>query len=177
MDTNNFDAINFLSMVGEWAIAAVIYWEFESNRLDRFLADAFSEGYSKDRSEIYEQYCGVAVPSGTTREIAFKDLFKTDDPLRIKCERQLALLNSVGSRLPKLPPFKNRAIEWFPHTAIFMWKILEPYIKDRRAQAGSHWANSFEKLALACQKELKCRGQKQIVLVDPKHRQNIAFDL
>jgi hypothetical protein len=166
MDANTW--FSLLTMLGEWGIVFVIYWELESNRLDHFLEDAFSSEHFEARKRIYEAYCGLAPPPGIRRNVAFKELLLTDEHLKQDCDRELTLLSKLGDRLPKLPPFRRRALKWFPHSVVFMWEILYPYVQHRREAAGRYWADSFIELALTCLKEMRYQGVKQLVILDPK---------
>ncbi len=167
MDASNL--LNLLTMVGEWGIVIVIFWELESNRLDHFLDDAFSTEQMDARREIFEAYCGLETKPGMARNLVFRDLLATDNELRKKCDRTLTYLSLMGHRLPILPPFRRKAATWFPHTAIFMWEILHPYVQQKREDAGRYWAGSFIQLVSAGLKELQRQGTEKLELRDPNH--------
>jgi hypothetical protein len=156
-----------LSMIGEWGIVFVIYWELESNRLDRFLETAFSSEHSQARLDIYSAYCGLSPSVETSRNVAFRDLLGEKKDLRKQCDRELALLERIGNGLPCLPPFRRRALGWFPHSVIFLWEILSPYVQQRREASIPDWAGHFVHLASASLGEVQRQGKTELILRDP----------
>jgi hypothetical protein len=158
--------LTVLTMLGEWGIVLVIYWELESNRLDHFLETAFSSERAKDRQDIFQAYLEVAVPPNKSRSVAFNELLENNLELRQKCDRVLALMDRIGGSLPLLPPFRRRALRWFPHTVIFLWEILYPYIQYRRQISIPSWAGYFARFARACLREIKRQGRHELVLFD-----------
>src|SRR5439155_935410 len=129
------------SAVGEWAIVFVIYWEWEGNRLDRFLEDADSR--NTERKKIFAAYCNLENSNDKSRNQRFKELLeqKENENLREICDADIRLFSRVGARLPFWPSLRNRALDW--HVVVFVWEMLGPYVEERRCAAGPSFAKSF----------------------------------
>ena len=174
------------SMVGEFAIAAVIYLEIEAHRLDRFLESAFCSDHFKARADIYGRYCAIS-SHGENRRQAFLELIKSNPELAEKCNYEIALMSRIGNCLPWLPWLRRRAVRWFPHSVVFLWEILGPYVEQRRKDSVPRWGHDFVRFALECLKEIRSqgvpqlviRGQKQgeVVTLDTKRLEEIAVEL
>ncbi len=167
--------VEILSTVGEFAIAIAIVWEYESNRLDRFLVDAFDQEYWKERREVFQAYCEFHIKNH--ENASFLEHLRSHEELRHKCDRQIALFNSLGSRLPQIPWFRAKAIQWFPQSVIFLWAIVYPYLEERRRNAGEHWATAFEMFAFEGARYLKKKGILNPVLFDSSGHRNIPFEI
>lgn len=157
------DVNSWLSTAGEWAIAIVIYLEVENNRFDHFFADASDQDRWKARRTIYLEFCGLERASGPT----FLDLLREKPDLRDQCDREIAVMIKIGNSLPILPPLRRRVLGWFPHTAVFLWEILHPYIQQRRLAAGPHWGRPFIRFVRASAKYLLRTGGGDLILLDP----------
>jgi hypothetical protein len=164
-------------MLGEWGIVAVIYHEVETTRLDRFLEVAFSDKHSQARQDIYDAFCGLTPAAGTPRGTAFRDLLASDLTLRRKCDRELALLERIGMSLPLLPPYRRKALRYLPHTIVFMWEILGPYIQQRRESSIPHWAGYYVRFASASLREIEREGRRKLVVLDPNRTRKQDIEL
>lgn len=162
------------SAIGEFLIAFVIYWEWEGNRLDRFLEDAGDK--NEERKKIFNEYCGLNCPEGKARNQAFKDMLSLmeHEQLREICNDNIRLFSRVGARLPLWPTLKNRVLDW--HVVVFLWEILGPYVEERRRAAGPSFAVSFLGYALASVKRLLRQRRDEWVIVDPDlaRKQNVS---
>src|SRR4051812_49029532 len=112
--------VEILTMLGEWGIVFVIYLEIEAARFDRFFEDAFEREHWDARKNIYQAFFDQAKKNPTE----FLKTLESDAKLRDDCDREIALLNKLGNNLPWFPGRRrNRVLDWFPTTAIFLWKI------------------------------------------------------
>ena len=155
--------IAWLSVAGEWAIALVIYFEVESNQLDHFFADASDECRWQSRRNIYSAFCGLDPPAGPK----FLDRLHQDPELKDQCDREIAMMIKIGSRLPVVPILRQRVLSWFPQTAVFLWVILHEYIRERQQAAGPHWGRPFIRFVRASTKYLLKTSWGDLVLIDP----------
>jgi hypothetical protein len=156
--------LDWLTMAGEWGIIAVIYLEIESTRLDHFFEDAFNETHRKAREEIYAAFLAMSQPSPEQ----FCESLKNNAELRNKCELEISLLTKIGNRLPLLPRQRRRVVSWFPHSVVFLWEILEPYVFERRRATGGYWANAFAQFARKSATFILDNGSDKITLVDTR---------
>jgi len=159
------DFFLLISAIGEFAIAFVIYWEWEGNRLDRFLEDAADK--NKERKKIFEAYCGLECGSSKARNQVFKEMLGSMDhsELRGLCDENVRRFSRIGARLPLLPCLRNRVLDW--HVVVFLWEILGPYVEERRRTAGPSFAESFLEYALASVKRLLKQRRNKWVIIDP----------
>jgi hypothetical protein len=163
--TNIGDWFVLVSALGEFIIAFVIYWEWEGNRLDQFLADAGSENVK--RKEIFKAYCGLELREGTPRNQMFKNILGSAERHELKdlCDENIRLFSRVGARLPIFPPLRNRALDW--HVVVFLWEILGPYVEERRVAAGPSFAAPFLEYAFASVERLLRQKRNSWEIIDP----------
>jgi hypothetical protein len=175
--------ILFFTMFGTWAAALIIWWQLQANRLDNFLKSAFSPSHFKARGDIYNAY--LALPDNNRSE-AFKNKINNDKVLKYKCDREITLFERIGNSLPKIPPFKQKALRWFPHSIIYLWEILSPYIQYRRKITNPRWAEYFIHFASVCLNEIlreKNREKRKLLayynkkLILAKRNKNNKIDI
>ena len=154
-----------ISAVGEWGIVFVIYYEWEGQRLDKFLEDA--EVKNAYRKQIFAAYCGIESFGPVPRNERFREML--DDgahgELREACDDNIRLFSRIGARLPLLPWSRRRALDW--HVVVLIWEILGPYVRKRREEAGPSFAEPFLRYALASLKRLSKQKRDLWVIVDP----------
>jgi hypothetical protein len=166
--------ISIATMVGEWGIVAAIYLEWESNRLDHFLADV--ESKHDERALIFKAYCALSSVSSNEKGECFKKLL--DDPqnekLKNACDDNVRLLSRIGARIP-FWPFRRRALEW--HVVVLLWEILGPYVERRRKEAGPSFARWFLTYALKSIGNLLSQHRVEWIIADPDvgRRQNVIL--
>jgi hypothetical protein len=158
------DSIALFGALGEWAIVAVIYWEWEGNRLDAILHEAGDQIYK--RNKIFSEYCRVESSHSASRSEAFADKLLIDEELRTICDDNVRLMSRLGAQVPMLfSPLRRQALEW--HVVTFMWEILGPYVDRRRNTAGPSFAKPFLKYALASAGHLLKQRRNDWTIIDP----------
>ena len=158
--------ISCLSMLGEWAIAFVIWYELERGALDKYLDETYSREDSDSRMVIYEAYCGLK-QGNRARNIDFKDTLAGNKGLRLVCHQQVVLFDKLATRLPFFRPLRRRIIQSASHVVVFLWEMLYPYIQERRTAAGSDWARPFLKLVRESLEYLLDQNDP-LVILDPQ---------
>ncbi len=166
--------IALVTAIGEVGIVAVIYWEIENARLDHFLEDAFDVDRWEARREIFAAFCGLEQPDSA----AFTRLVNEDQKLKKTCEIEIALLSKLGNRRPRLGPLRRRVLQWFPHSVVFLYDMLQNYIAERRKASGPQWAAAFADLTEDCLAEILGATEDGLVLLDPDQSRanNVAFE-
>ena len=97
-----------------------------------------------------------------------------EDVLRHLCIRQLMLFNKVGILMPLF--LRRRATTWLPHTVVFFWAMLFPYITQTREAVGTLWGRPFARLAYKSIKLLlKHSPNDGILLRDPDRERGADF--
>jgi hypothetical protein len=124
--------IEAFSTVGEFAIAAVIYFEIEAHRASTFLADVQSQDFYDDRRELYKAYVNAAPASATLKERAerFKDLLWQDETLRAKCDRQWTNIFRLRYAL-RWSVYRGEVSRWFPQVLVSLWVMTGLYQRER----------------------------------------------
>jgi hypothetical protein len=161
------DWLSVVSAAGEWAIAFVIYWEWEGSRLDHFLEDTHLDARKTERKQIFSEYCGLDSSAERPRNERFRERIEQTEHenLREICDDNVRLFSRIGARLPLFPPLRNRVLDW--HVVVFLWEILGPYVEQRRRAAGPAFAKSFLKYALASVNRLLKQKRNKWVIADP----------
>ncbi|MFZ1006232.1 MAG: hypothetical protein WAN65_05320 [Candidatus Sulfotelmatobacter sp.] len=141
----------WLLFLSEIFVGVVIYLELEHNRFTSFLERATEKDADAERRAIYALY--LSLP-GTPEEkaAAFHEMIyrQTDEgtTLKLKCDNLIALFNDMGFASNHwlsghwLPFKTNRFISLFPHAPVYVWKVVGPYIRDRRAATGPWFARN-----------------------------------
>jgi len=142
----------WLAAVAEFLIAATIYLELEHNREVNFLSKTTSEDVNRARGEIYEAYVKLKgdFPCLEERSKAFLKSLAEAPRLKLLCETQLVHFNELGYIASPLFARKRKFIKLFPHAAIFIWIILEPYIVERQKDTGPWFSKHFQEFTLKC---------------------------
>jgi len=169
------DWIDIWTMLGEWGIVAIIWWEFEHNRFDQFLAEVFKPGHSLNREKIFDKYCEIKKKEETIESAnkAFLEHINSDSAFRRCCDKEIVQLNMIAHRLPLTPCFRNRVLGWFPHSIVFLWRILSPYVQQRK-EAFPEWGCHVDNLEQSCLRRL-VKMSRDIVLLDPNRKR--AYDI
>jgi hypothetical protein len=141
--------IGWATFTAEVLVAAAIYFELEQGRTTRFIEAATREQADDDRRAIYTEFLSITeFPSleDRSREFVRRMLETAVEPannpdpghvsLKLRCDRQIALFNNLGITIAKWYAQKQQLVEVFPHAAIYMWIILNPYIIQRRSDTG-----------------------------------------
>ena len=141
--------IGWATFTAEVLVAAAIYFELEQDRTARFIEKATREQSDEDRRVIYAEFLsitGFASLEDRSREFVRRMLATAVEPannptpaqasLKLRCDRQIALFNDLGITIAKWYAQKQQLVEVFPHAAIYMWIILNPYIIQRRSDTG-----------------------------------------
>jgi hypothetical protein len=164
-----------LTMIGEFAIAAVIYLEVQTTRLDKFLEAVLDQKSSEARRRIFTQYCGINAQSND-RTQQFTQLLRSNEVLRQDCDSQLSLLSRIGRALPLLPHYRRNAVRWFPHSAAFLCAMLSLYVEQRRRTRTPRWADEAENFVRLCVQELRT-SKRPTILEDPDRQRAHDFIL
>jgi hypothetical protein len=117
--------------IGEFAIAFVIYYELEANRIATFLGNVQSAKFLKDRRKIYEMYLSNG-PSGTplkTRAEEFMKKINEDANLRSKCDLQWSNIDRLQFALRRSPLHWNLPAKWFPQALVSLWVMTGLYVR------------------------------------------------
>jgi hypothetical protein len=126
--------IELLNMLGEFAIAFVIYYEIEENRAESFLSEVQSDKFYGQRRKLYEAYVN-ALPleaSLKDRAEAFAETLWKDGDLRTLCDQQWATVYRLRYALRR-SIFHRRTVEkWFPHVLISLWVMTNRYLRERQ---------------------------------------------
>ena len=140
--------------VGEFAIAAVIMWEMEENRRERFLAEAAHMENYVDRGKIYSAFYETEGDSIEERSAEFcKRIWKAGEEnssLKNRCERQIVLFNRLGQIRSRAWLHRRDYVKLFPHAVVLFWIMIRPYIVERRGMTGDWWASDFQRLTERC---------------------------
>jgi hypothetical protein len=164
----------WLTALGELAIAVVIWWEMEENRRERFQTEAAKIQNYEDRGRIYAAYYDTAGASIRQRSEEFcrriwreQNAAEGEVDLKTSCERQIVLFNRLGQISRRALFYKNDYLKLFPHAVVLFWIMLGPYIAERRAMTGNWWASDFEELTRECLKFLfKADANAHLTLYD-----------
>jgi len=127
-------AAEWVSAIGEFAIAGVIFYELEENRASTFLANVQNETFLKQRKELYEAYLDAASPGASlkTRAEEFAEKLKINAVLRSKCDLQWSNIDRLQYAL--LWSFhRNLASKWFPQALISLWVMTGLYVRHLQA--------------------------------------------
>lgn len=145
----------------EGVVAFVILYEVEQHRRSAFLEQATGEEMFKQRRDIYGEFLALNSTSLEERSEAFRKLLWVKPDLRDKCDRQIVLFSKLGELLTPKPiswVISNKSVlQWFPHSVVILWVILNPYIQERRKNLGEWWAKSFSDFTGACVQSLLSR--------------------
>ena len=145
--------LSWLMVAAEILVALVIYLELEQNRRLSFLDKATGESADQDRRKIYEQYVQLGEFADLEqRSKAFVQKMYQDPELKLCCDRQIAIFNDLGITIEEWFSRKKPLVRVFPHAALHMWLILNPYILERRADSGDWFARPLLKFTLRCVK-------------------------
>jgi hypothetical protein len=126
-------------------VGIVIYLELEQNRFGSFFEKATAKKSDEERRELYNIYLGLPESPAAEPMEAFRQAIYEDEKTKTKCENQIALLNEMGftaNRWFRIPFRENRFVTLFPHAPVYMWRIIGPYLYDRRAATGPWFAKS-----------------------------------
>ena len=131
----------FLSFAAEAAVAWAIVSESETTRRSHFIERTTKDERNKDRAAIY---CTFLETKAADRKAQSREFVKTlwlDETLKRQCDSQIEMLNDLGLIIGSgLRWSEDFYVEIFPHAAVYMWVILEPYLKQRRDDAGPLFA-------------------------------------
>ena len=121
----------WLTVFAEFAVAIVIYYEFEENRAGAFLSGVQEAGWYTKRSDLYEAYMKVGGDTLQQRANLFRDKLNGDPALRQACDAQWTYLTRLqyGQRWSLF--HRNIVAVWFPQVLISMWVMLAPYLRER----------------------------------------------
>jgi hypothetical protein len=125
--------IELLNMLGEFAIAFVIYYEIEENRAASFLSEVQSEKFYDHRKKLYEAYVRVLPLEASLKERAeaFAEMLWKDGELRTLCDQQWGTVYRLRYAF-RWSIFHRRAVEkWFPQVLIALWVMTNRYLRER----------------------------------------------
>jgi hypothetical protein len=126
----------FFSMLGEFTIAFVIYYEIEANRAAHFLSEVQGEFYDK-RRVLYEAFVGQDLPPGTSlkeRVEAFGKKLSADVCLRSVCEKQWLTVDRLCHMLHWSLFHSSLVEKWFPHVLVMLWVMTNRYRHERESK-------------------------------------------
>ena len=135
----------YLLFWAEMFVGIVIYLELEQNRFGSFLEKATARKSDEERRELYNIYLGLPESPAAEPMEAFRQAIYEDEKTKTKCDNQIALLNEMGftaNRWFRIPFRENRFVTLFTHAPVYMWRIIGPYLYDRRAATGPWFAKS-----------------------------------
>jgi hypothetical protein len=130
----------WMSAVGEWAIAGVIYYEIEENRISTFLAQVQSPDFYQQRSVLYEAYTGLPLPPDATikqRAIDFDAELWKNEKLRGTLDGQWTNLVRLQYGVRRSLLHRNLIAQWFPQVMISIWAMSAIYIHSREKKRGT----------------------------------------
>jgi hypothetical protein len=127
-------------------VGIVIYLELEHSRFTSFLEKATAKNADQERRDLYAAYLNLpGTPEEKTEEFhrwIYRDSF-AGKALKLKCDNQIALFSEMdfaSNRWFSLPFRENRFVALFPHAPVYMWRIIGPYLRDRREATGPWFA-------------------------------------
>lgn len=135
----------YLLFWAEMFVGIVIYLELEHSRFGSSLEKATARKSDEERRELYTIYLDLPELPRTERMEAFRQKIYQDETIKTKCDNQIALFNEMGfaaNRWFRIPFRENRFVTLFPHAPVYMWRIIGPYLCDRRAATGPWFAKS-----------------------------------
>jgi hypothetical protein len=126
--------IEFLNMLGEFAIAGVIYYEIEEGRAGSFLGEIQSEKFYDERRNLYESFVDQNLPEDASlreRAAAFANLLWDKPDLRALCDQQWGTVYRLRYAL-RWSIFHRRMVEeWFPQVLVALWVMTNRYLRER----------------------------------------------
>jgi hypothetical protein len=146
--------VMWLTFVAELIVAWVIYLELETTRRTNYIAATNRDEANEARGFIYSKYLEITAPTLEERSKLFVARMYHDPELKLKCDRQIELFNSLGLIISSWFTQKKSYVRIFPHAAIYIWIILQQYIVSRRSDAGQFFAEPMLTFALRCTKFL-----------------------
>jgi hypothetical protein len=139
----------WVTALGEIAIAGVIVLEMQVNRRDPFLTEAAKIEHYRARGRVYAAiYDTVGDTTAEKREAFCKRIWKERDQdlrsedreqessLKDSCEQQIVLFGRLEQIRRRALFFGRDYVELFPHAVVMFWIMVGPYIEERRRMTG-----------------------------------------
>lgn len=144
--------VEWLTAIGELAIAFVIYYEIDANRTSAFLAEAQSADSNKKRAMLYDAYARLR--GATTLKKRAEDFQKriwSCPELREACDLQWTYFCRLGYVDRRL------AIKWFPQVIVAFWFMTALYNREHQNLRAAPLKDYGTKVVRASLKVMKRR--------------------
>ena len=121
------------SAVGEFAIAAVIYFEIEAQRASSFLTGVQSDEFYKGRRRLYDEFVGIVPPESSLKErsAAFGRRIWEDPELRAEVDLQWAYIYRLRYAVRWSLVHRRIVAKWFPQVLVSLWVMTNCYLRER----------------------------------------------
>jgi hypothetical protein len=129
--------VEWVTAIGEIAIAFVIYGEIEAGRGATFVAAVDAEKYYKDRPLMYDAYVDLPLPNEATlheRAVAFRWELTRNAELRLIQERQWTEFSRLRF-LMRSSLYRQTLGEWMSQVVVKLWIMTYDYVlyRDRES--------------------------------------------
>jgi len=157
---------DWLSTLGEFSIAFVIYYEIEEQRVSSFLTDVQSKEFYKERKKIYEEYVRTGPADASVRERAelFEKKLWDDDKLRAICDLQWTYIYRLRFAVRRSIFHKSVVAKWFPQVLVSLWVMTNRYVRERERLRPLDEADYGIKAVRESLRVLKKRGLRDITI-------------
>jgi hypothetical protein len=152
--------IDWATMVGEFTIAGVIWYEIEANRTSAFLAEVQGEDSSRKRAKLYDAYARLNLTEAATlkqRAEEFEKKIWADPWIREACDLQWTYF----CRLALLD--RRLATKWFPQVIVSFWVMTAVYNREYSKRRAAPLDGSGVKVVKDSLKKMRRRGKPLMI--------------
>jgi hypothetical protein len=154
----------WVALVGDALIAAVIFYEIEEHRASTFLSDVQGAEFYKKRAQLYDKYAHVSGATPKERAEAFRNLLWEDPELRELCDSQYTDFCRLRYMLRYSPMHRSLLAKWFPQVMVSFWAITAVYQRERNRLRPTPIANYYLIAVRESLKELKKYGLSPVTI-------------
>ena len=122
--------VEWIGAIGELAIAFVIYYEIEQNRVSEFLREVQGSSTYRSRAKLYDAYASLSELTAAARTRAFCDQIRRDPLLRANCDAQWTYFSRARFGL-RWSCHRHLLAEWFPQVVVKFWVMTHLYLRER----------------------------------------------
>jgi hypothetical protein len=124
--------VEWLTAVGELAIAFVIFYEIEAERASRFMEDVKDKDFYEERADLYEAYANLALPAEATleeRAEAFRQELWKQPKLRKAQEHHWTSFTRLRFMM-RYSANRRMLANWIPQVVVKFWIMTRAYILE-----------------------------------------------
>src|ERR1035437_4709971 len=151
-----------LTLLAEFGIVVVIYYEVEENRATAFLDSVSAEDSYSARAEVYESYVACGGDSLAERAERFRRALWASHPLRKQCDSQWVHFTRLQYGLRRSFLHRNLLADWYPHVIVSMWAVIGRYVRERQELRPSAATMFFEDAVRRSLTRLEKDGVRQV---------------